>query len=629
VSEPEAEAQFNDATRYLEAAASLSNDSLGLPQRTGEEPDRFRSQVFGRPYGRVLLIVPDRAALPFALILPLSLICAGNRVIFAASGSATQLALRLAGLVGRYAPDRLRIWPFDAQLALDLSLASAALDALFCVPGTDDAAYLRQRAADRGVTVLSEALLAGAAVIDGALPEAKIIETACRIVDAKSRSDGRLVAAPSVVLTERRQAPLIRSAFQNAAARAPLRLPLRQALDRNSSSRLSALATMTGIEVMDRCAAALFDAPSLSFAVEAKIFGPASYLVQYESPNDMIAALADVWPPLRQLSIFSESPGFVQDLVSRTKFDGYCVNQFPFAGFVPSDDESHMDSSCRLPNFFKLGRSTVIVEGRLSPITTPQIAVAHRTPPALEKRCFLWGHPRSRSTALERAFIEREDCVVLHEPLSKFAYFGGDVLRVTEALFDEARFVSDPYLDDVRFSPAQPKYGIVKDFPYHALPYLTDEFLRAFKHIVLIREPGSSIRSLQVVQPGFREDEVGYIELLALARRIKEGLNEEVHLVEAEDFARDPERILRGCCEFIDMPYEARMLHWSRREDIPAWHLWKGFHDAALASTTISPPRPNGSSANLSPSHHALIRSLEPIYRSILAEFRTGSSRPS
>ncbi len=34
----------------------------------------------------------------------------------------------------------------------------------------------------------------------------------------------------------------------------------------------------------------------------------------------------------------------------------------------------------------------------------------------------LWAHPRSRSTALERVFIERKDFEVFHEPFAHMAF---------------------------------------------------------------------------------------------------------------------------------------------------------------------------------------------------------------
>ncbi len=233
-------------------------------------------------------------------------------------------------------------------------------------------------------------------------------------------------------------------------------------------------------------------------------------------------------------------------------------------------------------------------------------------------RAIVWAHPRSRSTAFERTFIERDDFVVLHEPLSKFMYFGADIDDLLSAMLDETEFLESPLLADVRHAPARPRFGIVKDFPYHALAHLTEGFLGAFRHIFLVRDPASTIRSFEAIHPKFQDNESGYVEMLALAKRLRHELGHDILIVDAGEFAAQPEAVLRRCCAFLGIRFAEKMLAWSPRTEIPAWGLWSRFHEKVLLSTTVESGAAISSAAPLPAKRKALVRALEPVYLEIL-----------
>jgi hypothetical protein len=227
----------------------------------------------------------------------------------------------------------------------------------------------------------------------------------------------------------------------------------------------------------------------------------------------------------------------------------------------------------------------------------------------------LWAHPRSRSTAFERAFMERGDCTILHEPLSKTRYHGADPAPLLAAIADPVAFTTSPLLDDIRHTPPHPVYGVVKDMPSHTT--YSDAHLASFTHhILLVRDPAASIRSYHAVDPTFLSSDAGYAEVLALGRRLVKSRAQTL-VVETDTFASAPEETLRRVCEFLGIPYVPAMVSWEARRAIPAWRMWTEFHKDALESTSIAAQMPNA--APLPAARIDLIAELQPIYRDIVA----------
>lgn len=229
-------------------------------------------------------------------------------------------------------------------------------------------------------------------------------------------------------------------------------------------------------------------------------------------------------------------------------------------------------------------------------------------------RLMLWAHPRSRSTAFERAFIERGDCTVLHEPLSKTRYHGADPAPLLAAIADPEAFETSPLLADIRHTPPSPTHAVVKDMPSHT--NYSDAHLASFTHhVLLVRNPAASIRSYHAVDPDFLPSDAGYAEMLSLGQRLV-AAGAPTMVVEADSFAAAPEVTLRGVCEFLGIAYEGAMVSWKEGRVIPAWKMWTDFHTDALASTTIVPAKPKA--PPLPAERLALVAELEPLYRAIL-----------
>lgn len=230
-------------------------------------------------------------------------------------------------------------------------------------------------------------------------------------------------------------------------------------------------------------------------------------------------------------------------------------------------------------------------------------------------RLMLWAHPRSRSTAFERAFLERGDCTVLHEPFSAVRYHAADPAPLRTAVSSPTLALTSPLLAAVRHTPSTSAHLVVKDMPSHTK--YPPSYLSSFTHhVLLVRAPAAAVRSFHAVDPDFLAADAGYAEMLSVGRALA-AAHAPVLVVEADDFAAAPEATLRRVCAFLSIDYAPAMVDWEARRAIPAWQMWTEFHTDALSATTIAAPKTER--AQLPQNRIDLVAKLEPIYRQILA----------
>ncbi|WP_426141959.1 sulfotransferase family protein [Pseudomonas sp. DWP3-1-2] len=198
----------------------------------------------------------------------------------------------------------------------------------------------------------------------------------------------------------------------------------------------------------------------------------------------------------------------------------------------------------------------------------------------------LWAHPRSRSTVLERVFIERKDFEVFHEPFAHVAFnqdssIPSDNLACglpttyegVKALLREAR---------------QQHAVFHKDMCYHCLAELKADpaFLLEQDNIFIIREPLSSIRSHFAIYPQMPRDAIGhkaqyevFCEVTRLTGRIP-------YVINADDLVHSPETTVRQLCDHLQLPFMPQALSWNQ-ECPTQWLPWRSWHKAAEQSTHI------------------------------------------
>lgn len=256
---------------------------------------------------------------------------------------------------------------------------------------------------------------------------------------------------------------------------------------------------------------------------------------------------------------------------------------------------------------------------------------------------FLWCHPRSCSTAFERAVHSAKQTAVLHEPLSVLY----DPLRA-----EQKQLTSDEYsrLIGTLFE----KHGanvFIKDMCYHAcfsnrFDDLQARLLRnhvADKKVVhsfLIRDPrksGKSLRKMQQVmgyasRPHVFEEQLGVVEQHRFFQEVMKADNWRGKLpvvVDADDLMQQPERVMKAYCAATGLSYSPKMLLWAEGDYPPAWDdkRFNGWHDDAKGDAQFSPVPRHDYTELLTDEHQKImqssIRIALPLYKEMYA-YRIG-----
>lgn len=196
----------------------------------------------------------------------------------------------------------------------------------------------------------------------------------------------------------------------------------------------------------------------------------------------------------------------------------------------------------------------------------------------------LWAVPRSRSTAFERTFVERDDFEVVHEPFSATYYHSPE--RRNDRFLDGAPD-PDACAERVLAEVLRPRDRrvFVKDMAYHVAGFMDAAFVGRFTNTFLIRDPRSSLASLHARHPAFTFEEAGFEQLARLHdHATRDGTYAPV--IDAADLVRDPEGIMRAYCAAVDIPFVADALTW-RPRNVPEFSTWDLWHDQAQHSHGI------------------------------------------
>jgi hypothetical protein len=198
----------------------------------------------------------------------------------------------------------------------------------------------------------------------------------------------------------------------------------------------------------------------------------------------------------------------------------------------------------------------------------------------------LWAHPRSRSTVLERVFIERGDFEVFHEPFAHMA-------------FDEQSAIPHDNLDcglprtyegvkALLRQARQTRHVFHKDMCYHCLDDLKadPEFLREQQNVFIIREPGRAIVSHFAMFEQMPLQAIGHKALYEIFCRVTKLTGKIPYVVNGDDLARRPQDTVRRLCDHLQLEYLPQALSWEATCP-EQWKAWRSWHREAEQSTGI------------------------------------------
>jgi Sulfotransferase domain len=235
-------------------------------------------------------------------------------------------------------------------------------------------------------------------------------------------------------------------------------------------------------------------------------------------------------------------------------------------------------------------------------------------------RVAMWSGPRNISTAMMRAWENREDCAVSDEPLYA-AYLAAtgldhpgreeviavgdrDWQRVVESLLGPA--------------PDNATVWYQKHMSHHLLPEMATDWVLGLRNAFLIRDPAEVVASYVKSRATVTVDDIGLPQQWRLFAFLRERTGETPPVIDAGDFLRAPEAHLRALCAWLGIAFTPRMLSWPpgpRASDgvwAPYWYetVWK--------STGFETWHPRNIA--LSDEHAAVAEVCRPIYECLRAQ---------
>lgn len=192
-------------------------------------------------------------------------------------------------------------------------------------------------------------------------------------------------------------------------------------------------------------------------------------------------------------------------------------------------------------------------------------------------RICLWSGPRNVSTAVMYSFAQRDDTVVVDEPL--YAHYlsvsGVDHpgrSEVLEALESDGESV----VRDIVLGPCERPVLFIKQMAHH-LAELDQIFLDKTVNVFLIRDPREVLASIVHQLPNPTLGDTG----LAVQSRLVDQLEARAQnpvVLDSRELLLAPARVLTQLCERVGIEFDSTMLSWpagARAEDgvwAPHWY---------------------------------------------------------
>ena len=196
-------------------------------------------------------------------------------------------------------------------------------------------------------------------------------------------------------------------------------------------------------------------------------------------------------------------------------------------------------------------------------------------------RLAMWSGPRNISTAMMRAWGNRDDCVVVDEPLYA-AYLAAtgkphpgaaEVIAAGEKDWRKVveRLTGRPVADEG--SAAQVGQSLTdlhcgkrvfyqKHMTHHLLPAIDRSWLAKLTNCFLIRHPREVLASyVKIVEMPTIED-TGFPQQAEIFAWVKEHTGRTPPVLDAADVLKNPGQMLRLLCEALGVEFEEAMLSW-------------------------------------------------------------------
>ncbi|MEI9988657.1 MAG: hypothetical protein WDM86_01355 [Rhizomicrobium sp.] len=241
-------------------------------------------------------------------------------------------------------------------------------------------------------------------------------------------------------------------------------------------------------------------------------------------------------------------------------------------------------------------------------------------------RIAMWSGPRNISTAMMRAFENRDDTAVVDEPFyaAYLALSGADHPMREEVLKSQPNDWRDVEAALLGPSPHGAPIFYQKHMTHHMLPEIGTGWMSACCNVFLIRRPDDVVASYKDKRGEATLSDIGIVRQAELFDAEADRLGHAPIVIDASDISAAPEFQLKALCSAIGIAFSAKMLHWpeGRRGSDGVWA--PAWYDQVERSTGFV-SRQGTTPQKLSPALAAVADAAYPYYER-LARWKIGGA---
>lgn len=209
-------------------------------------------------------------------------------------------------------------------------------------------------------------------------------------------------------------------------------------------------------------------------------------------------------------------------------------------------------------------------------------------------RLAMWSGPRNISTAMMRAWENREDCVVVDEPLYAhyLAHTGSDHPAADEVIAQGETDWREVVANLTGPVPGGAPIWYQKHMSHHLLDHIEREWIFQLCNVFLIRDPLEVVASYIKSRATVSAEDIGLEQEARLFDLVAQKTGSAPPVIDARDFLNTPEAHLRALCGVLGIGFTPRMLSWpaGRRDSDGIWA--PHWYDAVWRSTGFEAAHP-------------------------------------
>ncbi|MBI3464989.1 MAG: HAD family hydrolase [Planctomycetes bacterium] len=177
----------------------------------------------------------------------------------------------------------------------------------------------------------------------------------------------------------------------------------------------------------------------------------------------------------------------------------------------------------------------------------------------------MWSGPRNISTAMMRSWGNRDDAVVVDEPL--YAHY----LHVTQKPHpgrEEVLAGGDTDWQRVVAGligpiPDGKRVYFQKHMTHHLLPHINREWLLKLTNCFLIRHPREVLASYTKVIETPQIEDIGFPQQAEIFEHVAKATGRVPPVLDSADVLRNPRRMLGLLCDELNLDFQESMLSWA------------------------------------------------------------------